>query len=218
MNFSLTYGLSQTSQQNYPLGVANPASQSHKCHSRILGHFCSYCYSHKWDKANSMEKDLILSVVSVCHKRHNRIIFTGDYKSQRQSVTNVTVKFRDIFCSECNVTNVTRLTLWKKDYSLMFGLSQMSQQNNLFGPANPASKRHKCHSKILGHFCSECYITYVTRLSQWKMSNPGCMVCHKCHNRIIFSALQIQRHSVTNVTVKFWDTSASNVTSQMSQG
>ena len=61
------------------------------------------------------------------------------------------------------------------------------------------SQHHKCHSKILGHFCPECNITNVTRLTLWKNDYSLCMVCHKQHNRLILCRIEI--HS-RNISVK----------------
>ena len=107
------------------------------------------------------------------------------------------------------------LALWKKDYSLMYGLSQTSQQNNPLGPAIPASQRHKCHSKILGHFCPKCYVTNVTRLTLWKKDYS--LMYQFVTNVTTELSFGGCKSSVTNVIVKFWDTFAANVTSQMSQ-
>ena len=97
----------------------------------------------------------------------DRIILWG-LQIQRHSSHKCHSKILGQFWTDCNVTNVTRLTLWKKDYFLKYDLSQTSQQNNPLGPANRVSQRHKCHRKILGHFWTQCNVTNVTRLTLWK--------------------------------------------------
>ena len=161
-DYFLMYCLSQTSQQNNPLGPANPAWQRHKCHSKILGHFCSDCNVTNVTRLTLWKSEYSLMISLSQMSQENNLLGPANPLSQCHKCHS---KILGHFCSDCNVTNVTRLSLWEKEYSLMFSLSQTSQQNNPLGPANSVSQGHKCHSKILGHFCSNCNVTNVTRLT-----------------------------------------------------